>query len=184
MVYALTTVLQESHGAGSEGFSSPFEVNFGLFFWTWLVFIILFLALKKYAWPSIVRLTEERERAIQRQLDEAASANAEAKVNLEENKRLLASAKDEAQKLIADAKVLSERERESLLRKTREEQDGMLERAKVEIAAERERAVAALRREAVDLSLAAAAKLIQQRLESESDRRLVEQYLKTLEDTK
>ncbi len=183
MLYALLAVLQESHGE-AEGFSSPFEVNFGLFFWTWLVFIILFFALKKYAWPSIVRLTEERERAIQRQLDKAASANAEAKANLEENKRLLASAKDEAQKLIADAKVLSERERESLLRKTREEQDGMLERAKVEITAERERAVAELRREAVDLSLAAAAKLIQQRLESESDRRLVEQYLKTLEDTK
>ena len=184
MLYALFVAFQEGHGAAAEGFSSPFEVNFGLFFWTWLVFIVLFFALKKFAWPSIVRLTEERERTIQRQLDEAASANADAKASLEEHKHLLASAKDEAQKLIADAKVLAEKERESLLRKTREEQDGILDRAKAEIAAERERAVAELRREAVDLSLAAAAKLIQQRLEDDSDRRIVEQYLNTLEDAK
>jgi len=185
MLYALLTVLQEGHDAeGSGGFASPFEVNFGLFFWTWLVFIVLFFALKKFAWPSIVRLTEERERTIQRQLDEAERVNADAKATLEEHKRLLASAKDEAQKLIADAKIVTEKERESLLQKTREEQDNMLERARLEIAAERERAVAELRREAVDLSLAAAAKLIQQRLESDSDRALVEEYLKTLEETK
>lgn len=183
MLYALWTVLQEGHDAGSGGFASPFEVNFGLFFWTWFVFIILFFALKKFAWPPIVRLTEEREQAIQRQLDEAARSNADAKANLEEHKRLVASAKDEAQKLLADAKVLSEKERESLLLKTREEQDKMLERARLEITAERERAVAELRREAVDLSLAAAAKLIQQRLGGESDRKIVERYLKTLEET-
>ena len=49
---------------------SPFEVNFGLFFWTWAVFIALFFILKKFAWPSILRATEERERAIERQLGE------------------------------------------------------------------------------------------------------------------
>ena len=59
----------------------------------------------------------------------------------------------------------------------------MLERAKREIAVERERAVAELRREAVDLSLAAASKLIEQRLDSDADRKIVEEYLGTLEDS-
>ncbi|HEU5171237.1 MAG TPA: hypothetical protein VFU46_11905, partial [Gemmatimonadales bacterium] len=56
--------------AASEGGApaSPFEVNFGLFFWTWLVFALLFFLLKRFAWPSILRTTEERERAIAAQL--------------------------------------------------------------------------------------------------------------------
>jgi F-type H+-transporting ATPase subunit b len=69
---------------------SPFEVNFGLFFWTWAVFIALFFILKKFAWPSILRATEEREQAIERQLLEAERMNTEAKQALEENRRLLA----------------------------------------------------------------------------------------------
>lgn len=179
MHVALLMLQEEAHGA-AEGFSSPFEVNFGLFFWTWVVFILLFLVLKRFAWPPIVRATEERERRIARQLEESEKMNAEAKSALEEHRSLLAKAKDEAQGLINEAKTLAQREREQLLSKTREEQDQVLERAKREIAAERERAVAELRKEAVDLSLAAASKLIQQKLDSDADRRIVEGYLGSL----
>ena len=48
--------------------------------------------------------------------------------------------------------------------------------------AERDRAVGDLRREAVDLSLAAAAKLIERQLDSDTDRKLVENYLTSLGD--
>jgi len=67
------------------------------------------------------------------------------------------------------------------VQKTREEQEQLRDRARREIAAEREKAVLELRREAVDLSLAAATKLIGQRLDSEGDRKIVLDYLGTLE---
>ena len=54
-------------------------------------------------------------------------------------------------------------------------------RARRDLAAERDRAIADLRREAVDLSLAAAGRLIGQRLEGDADRKLVLDYLGTLE---
>jgi F-type H+-transporting ATPase subunit b len=95
---------------------------------------------------------------------------------------MLAEAKDQAHELVTQAKSIGEKEREQLLARAREEQEEILERAKREIDAERDRALADLRREAVDLSLAAAAKLIQSKLDDESDRKIVEQYLATLED--
>ena len=49
-----------------------------------------------------------------------------------------------------------------------------------EIDAEKDRAVVQLRREAVDLSLAAASKLIQERLDSSGDRKLVEQFIDSI----
>ena len=45
-----------------EALPAPFRTNIGLIIWTWIVFIGLFLLLRKYAFPPIVRLTEERER--------------------------------------------------------------------------------------------------------------------------
>lgn len=174
----LLLALQEAHAP--EGFDTPFDVNFGLFFWTWVVFIALFFVLKRFAWPAILRATEERERRIARQLEDADKATAEAKATLAEHKKLLAGAKEEAHKLLAEAKVTGEKERELLLERARAEQQMLLERARREIVAERERAVNELRREAVDLSLAAAAKLIQVRLDGERDRKVVEEYLDSL----
>ncbi len=173
----------EAQEATEGGLGGPFVLEPGLIIWTWLVFIVLFFMLRKYAWPPIVRLTVEREKLIAKQLDEAERANADAKAALEEHKQLLSGAKDDAHKLINEAKGLASKEREHMLAQAREEQQQVLERAKREIAVERERAVAELRRTAVDLSLAAASKLIEQRLDSDADRKLVEEYLGTLEDS-
>ena len=63
---------------------------------------------------------------------------------------------------------------------TKAEQDELLARARREIAAERDRAISELRSEAVDLSLAAASKLVGERLDSEADRKLVTSYLGSL----
>lgn len=175
-LFALVTMLQEG-----EGPSSPFEVNFGLFFWTWVVFIALFFVLRRFAWPVILKATLERERRIRHQLAEAEKMNAEAKALLEEHGRMMANARDQTHALLAEARALAEREREALLAKARQEQEQILERAKREIGVERDRAMAQLRREAVDLSLAAAAKLLETRLDSEADRRLVTEFLESAE---
>lgn len=169
---------------GGAGFSSPFEVNFGLFFWTWVVFLLTFWVLKRFAWPAIVRATEERERRIAQQLADAERASAEAKQTLEEHRRLLAGAKEEAQALLNEAKQVAQKEREQLLAQARNEQQQMLDRAKREIDAERDRAMNALRRDAVDIALAAAAKLIEQRLDQETDRKMIERYLSSIESAR
>ena len=85
---------------------------------------------------------------------------------------------------MGEAKSASEKERTAAIEKTRHEQDDLLARARRDIAAERDKAMAELRREAVDLSLAAATKLIGQRLDSSADRALVESYLSSLEPAK
>ena len=71
----------------------------------------------------------------------------------------------------------AEKERALAMEKTLQEQQQLLERARRDIEAERDRAIAELRREAVELSLAAASKLIGERLDSETDRKLVAEYL-------
>jgi len=169
-----------SEGAtGAPG--SPFEVNPGLILWTWLVFGVLFLLLKKYAWPAILSVTEERERTIRQHLEEAEQAHERAQALLAEQQKLLAESRTQAQSLLAEAKSAAEQERAAAVQKTRDEQDQLLARARREIAAEGEKAREELRREAVDLSLAAASKLIGERLGADADKKIVMDYLANLE---
>jgi len=163
-----------------EGEFTPFSINTGLIFWTIVVFGILLALLWRFGWPAILKAVEEREQRIQRQLEEAERARAEAARLLEEHKRIIATAKAEAQDIVAKAKAVAEKERETLLARAREEYEQLLERARTEIDAEKEKAILALRREAVDLSIAAASKLLEAQLDTETNRRLVTDYLATL----
>ena len=177
----LLALIQEAEG--HAGPASPFEVNFGLFFWTWVVFFALLYVLKRFAWPPLVKATEEREKRLQALLDEAEKKQAEAAQLLAQHERLLADTKASAHQLLQEARTAAEKERALAMEKTRQEQEELLERARRDITAERDRAVVELRREAVDLSLAAASRLISERLNTDSDRKIVQEYLASL-DTK
>jgi len=177
---ALPLLLQEAQGAEGGGFT-PFSINPGLILWTVVVFGLLLALLWKFGWPAILKSVEDRERRIQQQLDEAERARAEAARLLEEHKRTLGNARGEAQAIIAQAQALGEKERQGILERARAEQELLLDRARKEIDGEKEKALLALRREAVDLSIAAASKLIEQNLDTAANRKLVVEYLASLE---
>lgn len=171
---------QEAEHAAASG---PLTVEGGLVLWTIFVFLILLFVLRKFAWPQILGAVEARERSLEEQLAQAKRDREEAAALLEEHRRLVQDGRAQAHQLIVEAKAVAERERTVAMEKLREEQDEAMARARREMAAERERALADLRREAVDLSLAAAAKLVGERLDGDADRRLVSEYLATIEGT-
>lgn len=172
---SMTLAVQEEHAPG------PLTVDGGLMLWTIVVFLLLLAILKKFAWPAVLGAVEAREKALEEQLAEAARDRAEAAALLAEHKKLLGDARTQASAVLAEARSVAEKERGVALEKTKQEQAELLARARREIGAERDRAVADLRREAVDLSLAAASKLIGEKLGSETDRKLVTDYLASLD---
>jgi F-type H+-transporting ATPase subunit b len=174
-VLALATI-QEPHAA-----PGPLTVEPGLMIWTVVVFLLLLLILKRFAYPALLGAVEARERALQQQLDEAERNRAESAALLAEHKKLLAEARTQAHGLLVEARTTAEKERALAMEKTLQEQQQLLERARRDIGDERDRAITELRREAVDLSLAAASKLIGERLTSDTDRKLVQEYLASMD---
>jgi F-type H+-transporting ATPase subunit b len=172
----LTLAQEESHAA-----SGPLVVNGGLVIWTLVVFGLLLFILKKWAWPPMLAAVEAREKALADQLAEAERNRAEAAELLAQHQKLLAEGRTAAHALLAEARTVADKERALAMEKTRQEQEELIERARRDIVAERDRAVTELRREAVDLSLAAASKLIEKRLDSEGDRQLVQEYLASVD---
>jgi len=166
----------------SEGGGGLYDINTGLSVWTLIVFVILLLILRKYAWGPIVDAVDSREKGIQAAIDGAAELNAEAAKLLEEHREQMSDARRQASEILAEAKVASERVRKELEEKARTEAQGIVERALAEIERERDGALETLRRESVDLALAAASQLMQESFDQETDRQLVERYLNELVD--
>lgn len=176
-MYLTILAVQQEHGGGG----GPLSPEPGLMIWTVFIFVLLLLVLRRFAWPAILGAVEAREQLLEAQLAEAARDRAEAAALLAEHKKLVAEAKSQAHGIIVEARAAADRERALAVEKTRQEQDDLLARARREIADERDRAVQELRREAVDLSLAAASKLVGERLATDTDRKIVLDYLATLE---
>ncbi len=162
---------------GGEGGGGLYDINTGLSVWTLIVFAILVAVLGKFAWGPILKAVDEREKGIQAKLDEAAAQNAEAAQLLQEHKAQLADARRQASELIAEGRTAAERVRKELEEKARAEAQGIVERARAEIERERDAALEVLRKESVDLALAAASRLMHENLDQPKDRALVERYL-------
>lgn len=176
-----TLALTALPAVAAEQGGGPLSPEPGLIIWTLVIFILLLAILWKFAWPQVLGAVEARERRLEEQIAEAERSRAEAARLLEEQRKLLAESRSAAAATMAEARAAAERERSLALEKTKEEQEELLARARREIQQERERAVEALRRETVDISLAAASKLVGERLDSEADRKLVTSYLASLE---
>jgi F-type H+-transporting ATPase subunit b len=160
--------------------SGLMDIRVNLMFWTLIIFGLLYWILRSKAFPAILGAVEQREKALQEAIDNAKRDREEAQRLLEEHQRQIEAARGEAQKLIADGRAIAEKMRNDMIEQTHQEQQALLERARREIETERERAVAQLRREAVNLAIAGASKVIEQNLDSTKNRQLVEGFLSSL----
>lgn len=174
MIFASLAAAETASGGGLVSL----QVN--LMFWTLIIFLILFWILKKYAFPAVLGAVEAREKALADAIEGAKRDREEAARVLGEHRQQLEGARAEAQRMIAEARAVAEKSRAELLEKTRLDQQELLERARRDIGVERDKAVAELRREAVDLAIAGASKVVEQNLDSDRNRKLVESFLASI----
>ena len=182
MTTLIFALLQQGVGAPEE---STHAVNLlslkgGLMFWTLVVFLFLFFILGKFVFPKITAAVEARERALEEAIEGAKRDREEAARALAEQQRQIEAARLEAQKIIVEGRQVGEKLRAEMIEETHQQQQVMLERARREIEQEKERAIADLRREAIELAIAGASKVIEQNLESQKNRQLVESYLASI----
>ena len=165
---------------GEVGGAALFDVNFGLTIWTVVVFGLLVFVLGKFAWGPILASARSREERIQDALDEADRRRSEAAEVLERHRTQLAAARRQAQELVNEGKAAGERVRRDIEANARAEGQALLERARGEIEREKDAALDEIRKESVALTLAAAARLMNEKLDADKDRRLVLGYLDQL----
>ena len=173
---AATPLAEEAHAA-KVNLLSP---SGGLMFWTLVIFLILFAILGKLVFPKITAAVEARERALEEAIEGAKRDREEAARILAEQQRQIEAARGEAQKLIVEGRQIGEKLRADMIEETHQQQQQMLERARREIETEKQNAIAEMRREAIELAIAGASKVIEKNLDEPSNRKIVESFLASI----
>jgi F-type H+-transporting ATPase subunit b len=153
------------------------EVHGGLLAWTVLTFVLLLVVLKKVAWGPILDALEARENEIKEALYAAEKAREEAKQVSSDYEDAIRKAQAEAQQIISDAKTAGEKVKLDLETVASEKADEIIEKAKAQINAERIKVISEIKAVAVEISLSAAAKVIEKNLDSDDNRKLVNEAL-------
>lgn len=85
------------------------EFSFGLFFWQILLFLLLLLLLRKFAWTPILSAVEERETGIKDAMNAAIKAEQESRKLQQENDKILKQARIERDAILKEAREIKEK---------------------------------------------------------------------------
>ena len=167
-----------------EGHGNPslLSVNPGLIIWTIIIFVILLLVLKKFAWGPLIKALNNREESIKSTLENVEKQNREAQAALEENKKTLAEANLNAKKIIEDGREIAGKMRDEILLKANEDARKMVQQAKTEIEQKERSALESMKNEIVDLAIKSAEKIIKESLDDKKQRKIVNDYMNQIKE--
>lgn len=153
------------------------SVEPGLMIWTIIIFILLLLILKKFAWKPLINSLSSREQSIRDSVEKAENLRQEAENMMEENKKLLAKADEESRRIMNEGKEYAEKIKNELISKTHEDATRMIQQAKDEIGREKLSALNELKNEIADLAVKAAGKIIDENLDEKKQKKIIDGFI-------
>jgi F-type H+-transporting ATPase subunit b len=145
-------------------------------------FLLLLYLLNRFLFKPVLKLLDERESRIRKGLEDAEAAARDRALARAEHETALDEARKEAQAMVARANKIAEDSRAEILAEAKAQADKVTARAREEITAEKDKAMAELRATVADLALQAAGRLVRSEMDTPTQRRLVEDFLKEVKN--
>ncbi len=158
-------------GFASLGINLPLLVVFVI------NFIVLLVLLRLFLYKPVLKMLDERARRTKEAMDLAEATKKEYEQARVEVQRQIDQGRQEAQALINQALQTGERLKDESRQEAAKQAQAMIERTRAELESEREKIVDNLRKEFVEIAIAAAEKVIQETLDKEKHRKLIEETL-------
>ncbi|MBS1912538.1 MAG: F0F1 ATP synthase subunit B [Bacteroidetes bacterium] len=153
------------------------NIEIGPILWTIFNFLLLLILLRVFAWKPILSALSNREKTISDALNRAETAQAEADRVLAENKKAMQRAEEDAQRVLRESREYAERMQAEATQKAQDEGRRILDQAKQEIERNKQQALNEMRAEVANLAVGASEKILNETLDPERHKRLVEDYL-------
>lgn len=150
--------------------------------WYLIVFSILLLAVKHYAWGPVKDMMEKRRQKVIDDLDQAASDRKKAETLANEREAALKNSRQEATQILSVAKSNAQKTGKQIVSEAKAEASAIRERAKADAAQAKIDALNEARNEVADLSVTIAEKVIAKNLSAADQKDLVDQFIKGLND--
>ena len=140
----------------------------GLFVVQTILLLGLILLLVKFAWKPILTSLNERESGIQDALEAAENARSEMQNLQADNEKLLKEARAEREAMLKEAREIKEKMISDSKEQAKSEGDKMIKQAQSAIESEKKAAVADIKTQVANLSVAIAEKVIKEQLSDNS----------------
>ena len=155
----------------------------GLFIWTILTFLALAWLLGKFAWKPMLAALEQRQQMVAKSVDDARQAKQELERVKEDAARMMTAARVEAEAIVSRTRADAERLRAELREKAMADAGKIRKDAEQQIQLETKRGIEQIRREAIDLSLAVATKLLRRNVSRADNEALIADAIRQIETT-
>jgi len=155
----------------------------GLFIWTILTFLVLAALLAKFAWRPMLAALDRRRQMVEQTVNDARKAKEDLEYVRQENAKILAGARVEAEAIVSRSRADADRLRAELREKAMADSAAILRNAERQIQQETAQAMQQIRREAVDLSLAVAGKLLRRNISKQDNEALIADAVRQIETT-
>ena len=139
--------------------------------------LLLYIVLKKILFKPVTEFMENRTQSIKNSIEDAEKQKAEAMELKRSYEEQLGHAKEDAEKIVKEARAKAEAEHGRIVEEGRKEAEAMMARAKEDIESERSRMISELRAHVAGLALAAASRVIEVNLDTEKNRALVDKFI-------
>src|SRR5690625_2702464 len=146
-------------------------------------FLILLALLKKFAWGPLMSKMEERENYVANEIEEAEKNRKDAEEASREAQAQLKQMKQEAQKIIEDARQAGVKQEKDIIESARAEADRLKVAAQADIQNEKEKALQALQDKVASLSVMIASKVIEKEISAQDQEKLINEYIKEVGDS-
>lgn len=144
-------------------------------------FIVLLWVLRRYAYRPILRALEARTKKIEQGLSDAAQSQVKLQEIVEEEKRVMAAAREEARGILSKAETSAKERDAHMLRETKGKIDKMITEADSHLAEEKARLVREAKAEISDLVIKVTERVLGDVVDTKIDTQLVERSLKSAE---
>jgi F-type H+-transporting ATPase subunit b len=160
-----------SHGGGS---TDPLSVDPDLAIFTFIVFVILLVVLRKFAWGPIMEALERREHNVAEHIAQAERNHEQARQLLVEYEQRLANAANEVRELLEEARRDAEGTKQSILAEARQGAEAEKHRALRDIESATDAALETIAKRSTDLAIDLAGKIVGAKLSKDEHARLIQ----------
>lgn len=142
--------------------------------------LILFLVIKHFLYGPIKEMFRKRQEFVMDEMAEATKSRKEAEELKSEYEEHLSGAKLEARDIVRDARHRSEVMIQDAAEKAKKEAARIAVKNEEAMERERMQALSDLREDVIELAMSAAEKVVQESVDKEKDRQLVEEFIQNI----
>jgi F-type H+-transporting ATPase subunit b len=157
--------------------TDPLSADPDLAIWTVIVFVVLLIVLKKFAWGPILESLDTREKNIANHIAQAERSHEEAKKLLAQYEQKLAAAAGDVREMLDEARRDAEQSRQGILAEAKAGAEAERARALRDIETATDQAMESLARRSAQLAVDLAGKILQSKLSAADHARLIEEAM-------